>query len=93
MNAELNSVKNIHRNLDKISNRINEDDDVIINNLYTNKNKNISNNNDKLNNVRKPISKTFIKGTRTLKPKKEVKFNLNSTDKIETNSLNLQQII
>ena len=93
MNAELNSVKKSHRNLDKISNRINEDDDIIINNLYTNKNKNISNNNDKLNNFRKPISQTFIKGTRTLKPKKEVKFNLNSTDKIETNSLNLQQII
>lgn len=92
MNSELNSVKNTHRNLDKISNRINENDDVIMNNLYTNKNKNISNN-EKLNTVKKPISQTFIKGTRTLKPKKEVKFYLNSTDKIETNSLNLQQII
>ena len=92
MNSELNYVENTHRNLDKISNRMNEDDDVIINNLYTikNKNKDIAKNNEKLNTIRKPINQTFIKGTRN---KKEVKFNLNSTDKIVTNSLNLQQII
>lgn len=88
MNSELNSVKNTHRNLDNISNRINEDDNVILNNFYPNKIKN----NEKLKTARKPTCQTFIKGTRTLKPKKEVKFNLNSTEKIETNSVNLQQM-
>jgi hypothetical protein len=93
MDSELNSVKNTQRNLDIISNRINDDDDVIINNSYTNKNKSISNDNDKLNTARKPTSQTFLKGTRTLKPKKEVKFNLNSTDKTGSNSMNIQQIL
>lgn len=88
MNSELNSVKNTHRNLDNISNRINEDDDVILNNFYPNKIKN----NEKLKTAGKPTCQTFIKGTRTLKPKKEVKFNLYSTEKIETNSVNLQQM-
>ena len=94
MNSDLNSAKNVHRNLYKTSNGTVEEDDVIINNLSKHKIKSFSKNSNKINDtIGKPINQPFSKGTRSLKPKKEVKFNLDSTINLEKNPLSSQQII